>query len=117
MLESHLQHLVCPSCRIPLVPSKGAVTDGTIFEGLLRCKQGHTFPVTSGIARFVPADNYAASFGLEWNQHALTQYDSHSGVALSETRFFEETGWPRRMEGEIIVEAGCGSGRFTEQAA
>jgi len=38
-------------------------------------------------------------------------------VKLSETRFFEETRWPRNMPGEIILEAGSGSGRFTEQAA
>jgi SAM-dependent methyltransferase len=35
---------------------------------------------------------------------------------MTETRFFEETGWPRRLDGEVIIEAGSGSGRFTEQA-
>jgi SAM-dependent methyltransferase len=35
---------------------------------------------------------------------------------LSETRFFEETGWPRRLDDEILLEVGSGSGRFTEHA-
>ena len=35
----------------------------------------------------------------------------------SEQRFFGETGWPRDMAGELILEVGSGSGRFNEQAA
>src|SRR5207248_3605674 len=36
---------------------------------------------------------------------------------ISEKRFFEETGWPRVLAREVILEVGSGSGRFTEQAA
>jgi SAM-dependent methyltransferase len=35
---------------------------------------------------------------------------------VSETRFYGETGWGRDLAGETILEAGSGSGRFTEQA-
>src|SRR5437763_11214620 len=38
-------------------------------------------------------------------------------MKLSEKRFFEETGWSRDLAGEIILEVGSRSGRFTEQAA
>jgi ubiquinone/menaquinone biosynthesis C-methylase UbiE len=62
-------------------------------------------------------ENYASSFGVEWNRHARTQYDSYTGTKISETRFFEETHWPRELHGETILEVGSGSGRFTEQAA
>jgi len=42
---------------------------------------------------------------------------SYSGIPASEQRFFSQTGWPRDMRGELILEVGSGSGRFTEQAA
>jgi 2-polyprenyl-3-methyl-5-hydroxy-6-metoxy-1,4-benzoquinol methylase len=76
-----------------------------------------SYPIVQGIPRFVASENYASGFGFEWTAHAKTQYDSHSGVKLSEQRFFEETGWPRNLSGELILEVGSGSGRFTEQAA
>lgn len=58
--------------------------------------------------------NYVGSFGLQWTRHATTQLDSLTGMRLSEERFFSTTGWPKRMEGQRILEAGCGAGRFTE---
>jgi ubiquinone/menaquinone biosynthesis C-methylase UbiE len=54
---------------------------------------------------------------LEWTKHARTQYDSYSGIPASEQRFFGQTGWPRGLDGETVLEVGSGSGRFTEQAA
>jgi SAM-dependent methyltransferase len=35
---------------------------------------------------------------------------------LSRERFYATTGWPSRMEGQRILEAGCGMGRFTQLA-
>lgn len=75
------------------------------------------YPVLEGVPRFVPRDNYASGFGLEWSKHATTQYDSHSGIPASQQRFFSQTHWPDRLLGERILEVGSGSGRFTEQAA
>jgi SAM-dependent methyltransferase len=69
------------------------------------------------IPRFVPPDNYANNFGLEWTNHARTQYDDYSGSNVSEKRFFEETRWARDLNGQSILETGSGSGRFTAQAA
>jgi SAM-dependent methyltransferase len=64
----------------------------------------------------VPPENYAESFGFQWNAFARTQLDEEGGK-LSEERFFAQTRWPRSLEGEVIVEAGCGAGRFTSHAA
>lgn len=84
----------------------------------LRCsKCGAFFPIVRHVPRFVPLDNYSSSFGLEWSKHSKTQYDGYSGAPVSEDRFFGETGWPRKMQGEFILEVGSGSGRFTEQVA
>lgn len=116
MQEVHVQYLRCP-CRGELRLSDAYRTEGRIERGTLECSVcGSQHPIIGFIPRFVPAENYATSFGLEWNLHDRTQYDHTSGVPASEKRFFEETGWPHRMDGELVIEAGSGSGRFTEHA-
>ena len=86
---------------------------GEVLEGAL-LGDGAEFPIAGGIPRFVPAENYAGSFGYQWNRFATTQLDSKSSWGnVSEKRFFEQTGWPHRMPGQRILEAGSGMGRFT----
>jgi len=60
------------------------------------------------------APHETESFGFQWNRFERTQSVL---AAASEKRFFEETGWPRDLRGETIVEAGAGAGRFTPFAA
>ncbi len=119
MRREHLRYLVCPACRGALEIGDGVQEDGRgIREGLLLCAAcAARYPVVQYVPRFVPEENYASGFGLQWSRHARTQYDSYTGVPLSETRFFAETGWPRRLAGEVILEVGSGSGRFTVHAA
>ena len=119
MKKEHLKYLICPECGGDLIIEKEIEgNEEQIKTGDLKCRNcSATFPIVNFIPRFVSSENYASNFGLEWIKHAQTQYDSHAGVNLSEKRFFEETKWPRDISGEIILEAGSGSGRFTEQAA
>jgi len=119
MRVEHLQYLMCPRCRSPLSVVEGRPTaDGRLEQGELACAGcAKRYPVVRWIPRFVAADNYASGFGFQWLKHARTQYDAETGTRISETRFFEETRSPRRMEGERLLEAGSGSGRFTEHAA
>lgn len=119
MNPEHLHLLVCPKCQNALrfVDALPANRE-PVLENTLECAGCRTrYPVTGGVPRFVPRENYASGFGLEWNRHARTQYDSYCGLPVSENRFFGQTGWPRDMADERILEVGSGSGRFTEQAA
>jgi len=76
---------------------------------------GERVPLVRGIPRFVPSDNYAEAFGLQWNQHSRTQLDSHTGARLSEERLVRCAGMPlEQFAGLRVLEAGCGAGRFTE---
>ncbi len=119
MNKQHLPLLACPKCHrtLSIVGGEPAGTE-VVVEGTLKCDGcGKEYPVSGGVPRFVPRENYASGFGLEWTRHARTQYDSASGTTVSRDRFFEQTQWPERLEGELILEVGSGSGRFTEQAA
>jgi len=118
MILEHLRLLACPACCGSLECVRGALGSGVLLEGALACRGCECeIPVVGGIPRFVPRENYASGFGLEWIRHARTQYDSYSGLTASEERFFSQTDWPRDLRGELILEVGSGSGRFTEQAA
>lgn len=92
--------------------------DEIIETGTLKCLNCEKlYDIKCYIPRFVPLENYASGFGLEWTKHAKTQYDSYTGTNISEKRFFEETKWPRKLDKQVVLEVGSGSGRFTEQAA
>jgi ubiquinone/menaquinone biosynthesis C-methylase UbiE/uncharacterized protein YbaR (Trm112 family) len=118
MKEEHVKHLVCPDCYSALsVLAETRRDDGRIETGSLKCQNcSGAYPIVGFVPRFVAADGYAAAFAYEWKIHTRTQYDGSSGVPDSERRFFAATKWPRKLPGEIMLEVGCGSGRFTEQA-
>ena len=60
-------------------------------------------------------ENYASSFGLQWNEYRTTQLDSFTGVPISRSRLERLMGGsPNILKGKRVLEAGCGAGRFTE---
>ena len=119
MRISHLSYLVCPACHSPLrLTNEHFSMPDRIESGSLDCPRCDArYPVRGGIPRFVPVDNYATGFGVQWLKHARTQYDSETQRPITATRFAAVTKWPRDMSGELVLEAGSGSGRFTEVIA
>lgn len=100
--------LRCPDCGCELMPDKVG------FE-CAGCSQ--SFPVVGAVPRFVPNDNYAGSFGLQWNKFEKTQIDSRVQTNRSRTRFLEETLWDSELlNNKLVLDAGCGAGRFSEIA-
>ena len=119
MKEEYISHLVCPDCAGELRYKQAVKGKNKAIEsGTLQCSQcGHEFRIENYIPRFVPKENYANNFGFQWNLHSRTQYDSSHSAGISRNRFFEQTEWPEDLKGEIVLEVGSGSGRFTEPAA
>jgi SAM-dependent methyltransferase len=76
---------------------------------------GNAFPFVGGIGRFCEIDNYASSFGTQWNIFRETQIDRpNDGLDASATRLFRETGWsPEDLADLDILEVGSGAGRFS----
>jgi SAM-dependent methyltransferase len=119
MKRALLDILACPACHGSLACTAEGVEGEDVLEGVLECRNCRVaYPVRRGIPRFVDDDNYAASFGLQWNRFRTTQLDSASGAGLSAARFRSETGWtPEWLDGKLVLDAGCGAGRFLEIAA
>jgi SAM-dependent methyltransferase len=112
--------LRCPACGGELERRDGdGKGDGNGADDPLACRGCATsYPVEAGVPRFVPRDNYAKSFGLQWNAHARTQLDSYTGVPVSRDRLYASSGWsPAELAGRRVLECGSGAGRFTEVLA
>jgi 2-polyprenyl-3-methyl-5-hydroxy-6-metoxy-1,4-benzoquinol methylase len=78
------------------------------------CKRA--YPNAKGIARFVDAQHYAASFGFQWHRYQKTQLD-HDELRESESHFLAKTALrPEDLKGKLVLDVGCGMGRFAEVA-
>lgn len=104
-----LDILACPKCA-------GNLAVVGIGDSFLMCKGcGEVYPIKGGIPRFVPSDSYVESFSWEWNKHAKTLVDSMTKTSLSHDMFTERTGLKTQdVVGKLILDAGCGTGRFLE---
>jgi SAM-dependent methyltransferase len=117
MREKLLALLACPACGGDLtLTADETAPDGDVIAGRLECAGcGRTDPIVAGIPRFVAPENYAESFGLQWNTFHAEQLDSVNGFDQSARRFARETDWPAGwLAGKWILDAGCGAGRFLD---
>lgn len=99
--------LRCPRCR------HGLEAQSVRY----RCRNcGADFPCVNNVARFVAAQNYSDSFGFQWKRYARTQLDS-AEIHESERHFRLKTGLtPGDLDGKLVLDVGCGMGRFAEVA-
>lgn len=74
---------------------------------------GKKFPLVHGVSRFAAANNYADSFGYQWQAFSRTQL--LPDYAESNLRW--KTGLrPEDLNGKLALDVGCGMGRFAEVA-
>lgn len=105
-LSDELSELLqCLSCRGRLSSSPA---------GYVCSDCGRSFPLERGIVRFVAPENYADSFGFQWQRYDRTQLDDAT-CTISEVDFIRKTGLTRQdLEGKLVLDVGCGMGRFAE---
>ncbi|WP_447977160.1 methyltransferase domain-containing protein [Candidatus Nitrospira bockiana] len=117
MKPEFMKHLACPVCGGAFQLSDATVgpVAGEILSGVLSCRC-RTWPIRGYIPRFCDQD-YAENFGLQWNLFRRTQLD-RAAQDNSESRFASEIGF--RLEdvaGRLVLDAGCGMGRFADVVA
>ncbi|HVN96726.1 MAG TPA: methyltransferase domain-containing protein [Syntrophorhabdaceae bacterium] len=123
MHDSFIQYLCDPLTKEPLDVEIIHENDGFIFEGYLYSATNR-FPIVRGIPRFSgyqENNSYAHSFGYQWNKWAKVQFESHNVGKPMEgwtLRMWEKitTVTAKDMRNALVVDFGCGSGRFIEIA-
>jgi SAM-dependent methyltransferase len=102
-----LELLRCPGCRAAL---------NEAGSGFVCSECQRRFPLERGVVRFVDAENYADSFGFQWQRYARTQLDDAQSRE-SEKDFHRRTGLtPVDMQGKLVLDVGCGMGRYADVA-
>lgn len=103
-----LEILRCPTCHDSLRRNFSSFD----CQGCLR-----QFPIINGVPRFVDDEHYAGSFGFQWLKHDRTQLDTDD-TNRSEQDFRIKTGLtPQDLAGKLVLDVGCGMGRFAEVAS
>ena len=122
MHRQFLEILVCPACGedAPLTIDDSAFDDDWAEAGTLECTHcDRAYPVRNGIPRFV-GENLGDfdNFAFQWHEWRTVQIDRLGHHDLSERRFFADTRWPTDwLRGRLVLDAGCGAGRFADIAA
>lgn len=95
-----------PRTKAPLdLTAEGAV----MADGSIRA------PWRNGVLAF-EGEIYTDNFGWQWNEFDSTQLDSANEDSMSLERLLLTLGLePDDLRGKLVLEAGAGAGRFTEQ--
>src|SRR3954468_19857147 len=95
--------LRCPACHGPLTIGQD--------PSQLDCDScGATYPTVGGVPRLA-GEAYVASFGRQWNRYDVARPEE------DEATFQVKTGIdPRDLAGLLVLDAGCGGGRYARLA-
>lgn len=105
--QAILANLLCLTCKGNLAPANDGLT-------CVNCEK--KYPSVNGVIRFVDEQHYAGSFGFQWQVHARTQLDTAESNR-SERAFRRRTGFkPEDLAGKLVLDVGCGMGRFADVA-
>jgi SAM-dependent methyltransferase/uncharacterized protein YbaR (Trm112 family) len=118
-----LPYLCCPACKADLSPVRDEMQGGQIARGALRCDGCATeYPIEHGVPSFVPQTDQqqvvqtTEGFARNWN--------AYNDVILEHAELNDELfrDWiapldPASFADEVVLEAGCGMGRWMHVAA
>lgn len=123
MRPSLLEHVCCPTCRASLRLAESRVDAGWIEEGTLTCLGcGLVYTIERGVPDFVHAHaridvvQTTSGFARNWNEFNEVILEDE---ALNDALFRD---WilpldPEALRGKVVLEPGCGMGRWLRVAA
>jgi SAM-dependent methyltransferase len=121
MHASFTEYLVDPVTKEELTLQIDRAEGDRVITGSFRSSTA-LYPIVRGVPRFVnhTQKNYADSFGYQWNKWARIQFE-HENVgkpmAGHTTNMWERiTDCRGQLEGKLVLDIGCGPGRFTDVA-
>lgn len=119
MKRDLVELVCCPDCHQDLNLCDETPELPEVESGALLCASCSTsFPIVRGVPRFVTSDHYTGSFSYEWNRWNQVQLDIANGGTESERTFAEKTGFtPEDLHGKLVLDVGCGAGRFLDVAS
>jgi len=143
MKETLLSYLSCPDCRSRFELTVLSNSGDDVIEGILQCTEArHVYPIVRSIPRILSSafkdeaeftrryrDRIAAhgvvipgqrerkveqtkrSFGRQWNTFRVQRHEEDLAYFRSKTGFD-----PADLRGKMVLDAGCGSGRYSKIA-
>jgi SAM-dependent methyltransferase len=118
MHRDFLDYLADPLTKEPLELRVALERHGDVIEGSLRSPTAE-YPITSGVPRFVSGSPAASrTFGYQWARWPRLQFESANLGRPMEgytRRMWEHiTGCEGEVSGDLVLDIGCGAGRFVE---
>jgi SAM-dependent methyltransferase len=121
---SFVEYFIDPKTKEPLELEVTESRGDFVESGFLKSAT-NKYPIVRGIPRFVDFEstNYSRSFGYQWHKWPRVQFESENVGKPMEgytRRMWEKiTGVKEsriHLENQILVDLGCGSGRFIDVA-
>lgn len=116
--------LCCPACQgdLEIYESTIIASDQHIIEGQLKCSAcSSVYPILNGVPRFVQ-DKFTTEvsqtikgFGYEWKQANPVIQNKRFTAAETFLDFIKPVE-QEYFQGKVVLDAGCGSARFTSWA-